>query len=143
VITTGAPNRRVVGGRAWRGVWAALLVDVVCAIALFLAIAWDRLAREGFRSAPVTAAEFREWLVAFAGWGLVMAAVAVVGLVLERPEVVITQILVIPVVLACWTPFLRQGWNGIQVTRQAPPVDAPPTTGGPWCFGGHGDCPGG
>jgi hypothetical protein len=142
-VTTDTPTQPRSAG--WvRGVVAALFVDAICAFLLFVAIVWDRLAREGIRShLGMAKAEFRDWLIILACWGLSMVAVAVVGLVRNRDEVVLTQVLVVLVVLACWEPTFQRGWDATHVSRPEPTIS--PQQGNGWqpCFGGHGDCPGG
>jgi hypothetical protein len=111
--------------------------DALLAGALLLAIGADQIGRQGFASDLVSAAEFRDWLLILAGWGTVMTAIAVAGLIRRRPEIAVLQAAAIVVVLALFAPTLTRGR---QESHPAPP--APPTTAvTPYCP--HGNCPGG
>ncbi|MFG2040825.1 hypothetical protein [Dactylosporangium sp. NPDC048998] len=124
-------------GRRLIVVALTLVADIVLAVLLFLGIAVDRIGREGFRSASVSPAEFRDWLIILACWGVVMVTIAVAGLLRGRPGIALLQALVMPIVLVCWAPTFERGWHESHRVRPQP---APSTPVNP-CV--HGNCPGG
>jgi hypothetical protein len=113
----------------------AFLADIVLGFLLFFAIGMDRFGREGIRSSWVSAAEFRDWLVIFGCWGLVMATIAVVGALHDRPEILGLQVVVALLVLVGSAPILARGWH------ESHPVEPDPTPVQTYCL--PRECPGG